>query len=201
MLGLAAEAGNPDRVFVFASTSKITFAGAGVSFFASSPANVAWYLQHLSKRTIGPDKVNHLRHARYLKSPDGVRELMRRHREILAPKFEQVTRSWPTGSASTRPRPGPAGRWLLHQPGRRRRHRDPGGRAGQGGRHRHDRRRARRSPTARTPGTATSGSPRASRRRRTWPRPIEGLATCVLLAATEQLLGDWDRPGGAAAAG
>jgi len=72
VLGLAAAAGHPDRVFVFASTSKITFAGAGVAFFASSPANVAWYLLHLSKRTIGPDKVNHLRHARYLKSPDGV---------------------------------------------------------------------------------------------------------------------------------
>ena len=66
VLGLAEAAGNPNRVFLFASTSKITFAGAGVSFFASSPANVAWYLLHLAKRTIGPDKVNHLRHARYL---------------------------------------------------------------------------------------------------------------------------------------
>ena len=62
VLGLAAAAGHPDRVLLFASTSKITFAGAGVSFFASSPANVAWYLQHLAKRTIGPDKVNRLRH-------------------------------------------------------------------------------------------------------------------------------------------
>jgi DNA-binding transcriptional MocR family regulator len=92
VLGLAAEAGNPDRVFLFASTSKITFAGAGVSFFASSAANVAWYLQHLGKRTIGPDKVNHLRHVRLLKSADGVRELMRAHRAIIAPKFELVTK-------------------------------------------------------------------------------------------------------------
>ncbi len=90
VLGLAAEAGNPNRVFVFASTSKITFAGAGVSFFAGSPANVSWYLKHLGKRTIGPDKVNHLRHARYLGSADGVRELMRKHRAIIEPKFEQV---------------------------------------------------------------------------------------------------------------
>ncbi|GAA3690572.1 aminotransferase class I/II-fold pyridoxal phosphate-dependent enzyme [Microlunatus aurantiacus] len=90
VLGLAAEAGNPNRVFVFASTSKITFAGAGVSFFAGSPANVSWYLQHLGKRTIGPDKVNHLRHARYLGSADGVRELMRKHRAIIEPKFAQV---------------------------------------------------------------------------------------------------------------
>src|SRR5215207_4909060 len=53
VLGMAADAGNPNRVFLFASTPKITFAGAGVSFFASSPANVTWYLSHLSKRTIG----------------------------------------------------------------------------------------------------------------------------------------------------
>jgi DNA-binding transcriptional MocR family regulator len=90
VLGMAAEAGHPNRVYLFASTSKITFAGAGVSFFASSPSNVQWYLQNLSKRTIGPDKINHLRHALYLKGADGVTELMHRHREILAPKFEQV---------------------------------------------------------------------------------------------------------------
>jgi DNA-binding transcriptional MocR family regulator len=91
VLGMAAEAGHPNRVFLFASTSKITFAGAGVSFFASSASNVDWYLKNLSKRTIGPDKINHLRHALYLKGADGVAQLMRRHREILAPKFEQVT--------------------------------------------------------------------------------------------------------------
>jgi DNA-binding transcriptional MocR family regulator len=91
VLAMAAEAGNPNRVFLFASTSKITFAGAGVSFFASSPSNVDWYLKNLSKRTIGPDKINHLRHALYLKGADGVAALMRRHREILAPKFDQVT--------------------------------------------------------------------------------------------------------------
>jgi DNA-binding transcriptional MocR family regulator len=91
VLMMAAEAGHPNRVFLFASTSKITFAGAGVSFFASSASNVDWYLKNLSKRTIGPDKINHLRHALYLKGADGVSDLMRRHREILAPKFEQVT--------------------------------------------------------------------------------------------------------------
>ncbi|HEX8511252.1 MAG TPA: aminotransferase class I/II-fold pyridoxal phosphate-dependent enzyme [Propionibacteriaceae bacterium] len=91
VLGLADAAGQPNRVFVFASTSKITFAGAGVSFFASSPANVDWYLQQLSKRTIGPDKLNHLRHVRYLRDAAGVRELMSKHRAIIAPKFELVT--------------------------------------------------------------------------------------------------------------
>lgn len=90
VLGLAAGAGNPDRVFVYASTSKITFAGAGVSFFGGSPAVVDWYLTHLAKRTIGPDKTNHLRHALYLKDAEGVRALMRKHRAIIAPKFEAV---------------------------------------------------------------------------------------------------------------
>jgi DNA-binding transcriptional MocR family regulator len=91
VLTMATEAGHPNRVFLFASTSKITFAGAGISFFASSASNVDWYLKNLSKRTIGPDKINHLRHALYLKGADGVAALMRGHREILAPKFEQVT--------------------------------------------------------------------------------------------------------------
>jgi DNA-binding transcriptional MocR family regulator len=65
ILRFADEAGNPDRVYLFASTSKITFAGAGVCFFGGSDANVAWYLRHLAKRTIGPDKVNQLRHAMF----------------------------------------------------------------------------------------------------------------------------------------
>jgi DNA-binding transcriptional MocR family regulator len=91
VLGMAEAAGHPNRVFLFASTSKITLAGSGVSFFASSPANVEWYLKHLSKRTIGPDKVNHLRHVRHLRDADGVRALMAQHRAILAPKFELVS--------------------------------------------------------------------------------------------------------------
>jgi DNA-binding transcriptional MocR family regulator len=90
-IGLAAEAGNPDRVVLFASTSKITFAGAGVAFLASSPANVAWVRKNLSSRSIGPDKVNQLRHALFFGDAEGVREHMRRHRDILAPKFEAVT--------------------------------------------------------------------------------------------------------------
>ena len=90
VLGLAEQAGNPNRVFLFASTSKITFAGSGVSFFAGSPANVAWYLTNLSKRTIGPDKLNHLRHAAFLGDAGGVRALMAKHRAIIAPKFALV---------------------------------------------------------------------------------------------------------------
>ncbi len=90
IVGLCAASENPNRAIAFASTSKITFAGSGVCFLASSPDNVAWYLKHLGKRTIGPDKVNQLRHARFLQDTDGVLALMTRHREILAPKFEQV---------------------------------------------------------------------------------------------------------------
>ena len=87
---LCEQAGNADRVFVFGSSSKVTFAGAGVSFLGTSPANLAWYQGHIAKRTIGPDKVNHLRHVRFLRDADGVRRLMERHRENLAPKFAKV---------------------------------------------------------------------------------------------------------------
>jgi DNA-binding transcriptional MocR family regulator len=90
ILGLCAASGHADRAYVFASTSKITLAGAGVAFFASSAANIEWYLKHLGKRTIGPDKVNQLRHAQFLQDPDHVVALMDRHRGILAPKFDAV---------------------------------------------------------------------------------------------------------------
>ncbi|MBE7701478.1 aminotransferase class I/II-fold pyridoxal phosphate-dependent enzyme [Oerskovia sp. Sa1BUA8] len=89
-LALAAEAGNPDRVLLYASTSKITFAGAGVSFLGASPTNVAWYKKHLAAQAIGPDKVNQLRHAQFFGDADGVRAHMRKHRDIIAPKFEAV---------------------------------------------------------------------------------------------------------------
>ncbi len=90
VLGLAAAAGNPHRPLVFASTSKITFAGAGVSFFGGSLGNIAWYLQHASKKSIGPDKVNQLRHLRFFGDADGVRLQMQRHQQLLAPKFGLV---------------------------------------------------------------------------------------------------------------
>ncbi|AXB48880.1 aminotransferase class I/II-fold pyridoxal phosphate-dependent enzyme [Amycolatopsis albispora] len=90
VLRLAAEAGHPDRPFVYASTSKITLAGSGVSFFGGSEANVQWLLAHLSKRTIGPDKINELRHVRFLPDAKSVAEHMRRHREIIQPKFDLV---------------------------------------------------------------------------------------------------------------
>ncbi|WP_449061848.1 aminotransferase class I/II-fold pyridoxal phosphate-dependent enzyme [Planomonospora algeriensis] len=90
LLVLCAESGNPDRAFVFGSTSKITFAGAGVAFFGSSPANVAWLIGNLGKGTIGPDKINQLRHVEFLRDADGVLAHMERHRELLRPKFDAV---------------------------------------------------------------------------------------------------------------
>jgi len=87
VLGLAAAAGKPNRPYVFASTSKITFAGAGVSFFGGSLGNIAWYLQYAGKKSIGPDKVNQLRHLRFFGDADGVRLQMLRHQQLLAPKF------------------------------------------------------------------------------------------------------------------
>ncbi len=90
VLGLAAAANHPNRPLVFASTSKITFAGGGVSFFGGSLGNIAWYLQHAGKKSIGPDKVNQLRHLRFFGDADGVRLHMRRHQELLAPKFALV---------------------------------------------------------------------------------------------------------------
>ena len=90
ILALSAEAGHAERPFLFASTSKITLAGAGLAFFAGSPANVAWYLARVAKRTVGPDKLNQLRHVRFLKDFDGVLRHMAAQRRLLAPKFEAV---------------------------------------------------------------------------------------------------------------
>lgn len=89
-LSLASASGHPDRPVMFASTSKITYAGAGVAVLATSVANKTWFLGHRAMASIGPDKINHLRHVEFFGSPDGVLEHMRRHREIIAPKFAAV---------------------------------------------------------------------------------------------------------------
>ncbi|WP_420098766.1 aminotransferase [Corynebacterium sp.] len=91
VVALAAEKGNPNRFWAMSSTSKITFAGAGVAFFNSSKENLDWYRGIASARGIGPNKVNQLAHARYFGSAEGVRSVMRKHSGILAPKFSAVT--------------------------------------------------------------------------------------------------------------
>lgn len=82
--------GTADSVFQFGSTSKITFAGAGVAFLASSADNLAAFKHHLSFQSIGPDKVNQLRHVKLLQDPEGIAAHMRKHAAILRPRFEAV---------------------------------------------------------------------------------------------------------------
>ncbi len=93
VLVACSEAGHPDRALVFGSTSKITFAGGGVAFFGGSPANVAWFANVSSVRSIGPDKLNQLRHVKFLRDPAGVAAHMRKHAEIAWPKFEAVDKA------------------------------------------------------------------------------------------------------------
>lgn len=90
VLDECAKAGNPDRALIFASTSKITLAGSGMAALAASPANIAWWQSHVSVRSIGPDKINQLRHVRFLKDRANVEALMERHRQLLKPKFDAV---------------------------------------------------------------------------------------------------------------
>jgi DNA-binding transcriptional MocR family regulator len=90
ILELCPKHGNPNRAFVFASTSKITLAGAGLALFASSKPNVKWLLDRMTPRTIGPDKLNQLRHVQFLKDEAGILALMDRHRVLIAPKFQKV---------------------------------------------------------------------------------------------------------------
>ncbi|MGY2051748.1 aminotransferase [Methylobacterium sp. JK268] len=91
VLEAAAASGQADRPIVFASTSKVTLAGAGLAFLAASPANIRWYLANAGKRSIGPDKLNQLRHARFLAREGALEALMDGHRRLLAPKFRAVT--------------------------------------------------------------------------------------------------------------
>jgi DNA-binding transcriptional MocR family regulator len=90
MLDACARHGHPNRALVFGSTSKITYGGGGLSLFAASPENVRWFVSRMGKRTIGPDKLNQLRHVRLLRDMAGVETLMEGHRRILAPKFRAV---------------------------------------------------------------------------------------------------------------
>ena len=88
-----AQAGNPDRVLYFFSTSKITYPGAGVSMVASSPANCAEILKHMTIQTIGHDKLNQLRTLQFLKDAAGLRKQMEKQASLLRPKFELVLKT------------------------------------------------------------------------------------------------------------
>lgn len=84
------KAGNPDLVYKFTSTSKISFPGSGVAAIATSKNNLADIRKQLTLQTIGHDKVNQLRHVRYFKNLDGVHAHMKKHADIMRPKFEAV---------------------------------------------------------------------------------------------------------------
>ena len=90
-------AGTADSVVILGSTSKITRAGSGIAFLASSAENLSHFKKRLGVQTIGPDKVNQLRHVRFLKDRQGIEAHMRRHAEIVRPKFEAVLQHLASG--------------------------------------------------------------------------------------------------------
>ncbi len=90
IISLCAQAGRPNMVYEFASTSKITFPGSGISVLASSKENIEYQKKRMGVRTISFDKINQLRHVRYLRDRAHTLELMKRHGEIVRPKFEMV---------------------------------------------------------------------------------------------------------------
>jgi DNA-binding transcriptional MocR family regulator len=91
IIRLCEEAGNPNMPLVFTSFSKVSFAGASVSCIASSSSNYDYIRKRLSAQTIGPDKLNQLRHVRFFKDAAGVMSHMEKHAEILRPKFKLVS--------------------------------------------------------------------------------------------------------------
>jgi len=90
MIGLCRSAGNPDLVYEFASTSKVTYAGAGISCMAASVENIQYILGLMTFQTIGPNKVNELMHIRFLKDLDHTLAHMKKHAAIMKPKFDLV---------------------------------------------------------------------------------------------------------------
>ncbi|MBQ9991642.1 MAG: aminotransferase class I/II-fold pyridoxal phosphate-dependent enzyme [Lachnospiraceae bacterium] len=84
------KAGNPDMVFMFASTSKISFSGSGIAAVAASEKNLDWMRSSLTLQTIGYDKINQLRHVKYFKNLEGIKAHMKKHADIMRPKFEAV---------------------------------------------------------------------------------------------------------------
>ena len=92
IISLCEEAGNPNMVYEFASTSKITFAGGGVSCMAASVENIHYFTGIFGVQMISYDKVNQLRHVKYLKNKAHTLEIMKRHAGIMAPKFRCVSK-------------------------------------------------------------------------------------------------------------
>ena len=83
-------AGNPERVVMFASTSKISYAGAGVAIMGASEANIKYILSLMTVQTIGHDKINQLRHVKFFGDFEGLKEHMKKHKALIAPRFKVV---------------------------------------------------------------------------------------------------------------
>ena len=90
ILDACEKAGNPDIVYKFTSTSKVSFPGSGIAAVAASQANLNDFRKYMTVQTIGHDKLNQLRHVRFFKDLDGLHEHMRKHAALLRPKFEMV---------------------------------------------------------------------------------------------------------------
>lgn len=90
ILAACQEAGHADRVFLFGSTSKVTFAGAGLAVMGASAPNIELIKKQISIQTIGPDKLNQLRHTLFLRDMQGIEAIMKKHAAILKPKFDAV---------------------------------------------------------------------------------------------------------------
>ncbi|MGD9411527.1 MAG: aminotransferase class I/II-fold pyridoxal phosphate-dependent enzyme [Desulfobacterales bacterium] len=92
LLAACKQAGSPERAFMFGSTSKISFAGAGLAIMAGSQTNMQWVTNQMAFQTIGPDKLNQLRHVLFFKDMDGIEAHMKKHAVVLKPKFDAVQR-------------------------------------------------------------------------------------------------------------
>ena len=113
-----ATAGNPNRPLVFASTSKITLRRRRGGFFGGSLGNIAWYLQHAGKKSIGPDKVNQLRHALFLATPTACTPTCSGTRHCSRRSSISSNTPWPASSATAARRPGRCPREVISSPWR-----------------------------------------------------------------------------------
>ena len=112
LMDLARQHGTEDSVLIFGSTSKVTFAGSGLAFMGASEDNLKYFKKHLGMSTIGPDKVNQLRHMKFFGDFDGLLHHMARHAELLNPRFEAVLRHLDKGFADS-----DLGTWTVPQGG------------------------------------------------------------------------------------
>jgi len=101
IMDIAKANGTQDSILVFGSTSKITYAGAGLAFMGASEENLKHFKRHLGIATIGPDKINQLRHVKFFGNYDGIISHMRKHAELLKPRFDAVIEHLNNGFASS----------------------------------------------------------------------------------------------------